>query len=97
MPRPHFTDDEEYLIRLVLSPTAKLQSNAFLWGYLLGGAALAGLATFTGNFALLLSAFAVVCGFRLYEERYQAKWAPLWPSILGKYEAEVGEADAVRP
>jgi len=93
MPRPQFTDDEEYLIRLVLSPTANLQSNSYMWGYLLGGAALAGLATYTDSFALLLSAFAIVCGFRLYEERYQAKWAPLWRSIVSKYEAGIREID----
>jgi hypothetical protein len=36
---------------------------------------------------MLLSAFAVVCGFRIYEERYQAKWTPRWRAIIDKYEA----------
>ena len=93
MSRPQFTDDEEYLIRAGLAPTVYAQSNAFMWGYVLSGVALAGFATYSQSFPLLLSAFAVVCGFRLYEERYHAKWAPLWRSILGKYEAALRETD----
>ncbi|MDB2686917.1 hypothetical protein N9Y42_06865 [Mariniblastus sp.] len=36
---------------------------------------------------MLLSTFAVVIGFRIYEELFQAKWLPLWRSIIAKYEA----------
>ena len=36
---------------------------------------------------MLLSAVAVVIGFRIYEELFQSKWLPLWRSIIAKYEA----------
>jgi len=84
---PKFTTDEEFLIKFVKSPTAGMQSNSYMWSYILGGMALAGFAAYYENVWMLLSAFIVVCGFRIYEEWYQRRWLPLWGSIINKYEA----------
>lgn len=36
---------------------------------------------------MMLAAFVIVVGFRIYEEMFQSKWLPLWPFIISKYEA----------
>ena len=87
MPLPDFTADEQYLINSVKSPTAFGRSNSYMWSYLSCGAIIAGFAAYYGSIRMLLSAFVVVCGFRIYEERYQLKWMPLWRSIIAKYES----------
>ena len=86
MPLPDFTDDEQYLINCVKSPGATQQSNSYMWGYLIGGALIAGFAAYCQNIPMMLAAFIVVFGFRTYEERFQSKWTPLWKSIIEKYE-----------
>ena len=46
------------------------------------------------SLALMASGFAVVCGFRIYEEVLQNRWLPFWRSILAKYEAAIAAADS---
>lgn len=87
MPLPDFTPDERYLINAVKSPGAAGSWNSYMWGYVIGGAIMAGFAAYHESIPMLLTAFAVVCGFRIYEERCQARWLPLWRSIIEKYEA----------
>jgi hypothetical protein len=86
MPLPHFTNDEQYLINCVKSPTASTSASAYMWGYIVTGALIAGFSAWKEDTLLMLCAFVIVCGFRVYEERFQAKWVPLWKSIIEKYE-----------
>ena len=58
--------------------------------YVITGALLAGFAANFESIPMMLSAFVVVCGFRIYEERFQTKWVPMWQSIIAKYEAAAG-------
>jgi hypothetical protein len=93
MPQPEFTSEEKYLLNYLKSDSARQTSNPFLWGYLLGGVLLAGFAAYHENPAMMLSAFAVVCGFRLYEEWHQRRYQPLWRSIIQKYEQALGSTE----
>ena len=87
MPLPDFTDDERYLVTSVKSPTARAGFNSYMWGYLLGGSLVAGFAVLQESIMMMFAAFTLVCVFRVYEEHLQSKWAPLWRTILEKYEA----------
>ena len=86
MPLPKFTDNENYLINSVKSPIAR-GPNTYMLTYVVFGACIAGFAAYYGSIAMMVTAFVVVCGFRIYEEWYQKKWEPLWCSIIDKYEA----------
>jgi hypothetical protein len=86
MPRPEFTNDEQYLLSFVQTTHSVHQNNPFMWSYLLSGLLLAGFAAYNESTLMLLSAFLVVCGFRVYEEQSQARWIPIWRSIIEKYE-----------
>lgn len=85
MSLPDFTDDERYLINFVKSP--KAGGSSYMLGYVVGAVIIAGFAAHYGSIPMMLAAFVVVCGFRVYEECYQVKWMPLWRSIVDKYEA----------
>ncbi len=95
MPIPNFTDDELFLINFTKSSSANTQSNSYMWGYLVGGAVLAGFGAYQSSVPMILTAFILVCGFRIYEEMFQSKWIPLWRSIIEKYEtAAMGDVEA---
>ena len=86
---PNFTNEEQYLI-----DSAKVDKgglNTFMWGYMASGLLLAGFAGFYGNTLMMASAFVVICGFRIYEERHQSRWSPVFLAIINKYEAAIGE------
>lgn len=87
MPLPNFTDDERYLINWAKSTAANSQTNSYMWGYIIAGSVLAAFGAFQSNIPMLLSAFVVLVGFRIYEEHSQSKWFPLWRSVLEKYES----------
>ena len=87
MPLPDFTDDERYLINCAKSTAATSHTNSHMWGYVVASSFLAGFGAYHSNIPMLLSAVAVVIGFRIYEELFQSKWLPLWRSIIAKYEA----------
>jgi hypothetical protein len=93
MPLPKFTDDEQYLITGVKSPKASGAWNSYMWGYLLGCAIIAGFGAYYSSIPMMLTAFVVVCGFRIYEDSAQAKWETVWRSIIAKYEALSVDAD----
>jgi predicted alpha/beta-fold hydrolase len=94
MPLPDFTDDELYLINYVKSTSANAQSNSYMWGYLVGGAVLAAFGAYQSSVPMILTAFILVAGFRIYEEMFQSGWTPIWRSIIEKYEAAaMGEVD----
>ncbi len=95
MPLPDFTDDEQYLIKCVKSPNATGRSSSSMWSYLISGAVVAGFGAYHSSIPMMITAFVVVCGFRIYEERFQNKWLPHWRSIILKYEAAArGEDDS---
>lgn len=86
---PNFTTEEQYLI-----DSAKLEKggpNIFMWGYMASCCLLAGFAAFYGNTLMMACAFVVICGFRIYEERHQARWSPVFLAIINKYEAATRE------
>ncbi|HRX80484.1 MAG: hypothetical protein H6821_03725 [Planctomycetaceae bacterium] len=92
MPLPDFTHDERYLVESAKSPRAAYASSSYMYGYVLPASFFAGIAAYQGSVPMLLTAFVVVCGFRIYEERHQARWLPVWRSVIDKYEAAVLEA-----
>jgi hypothetical protein len=92
MPLPEFTDKERFFIQYVESPKMAAGSTSYMWAYVLGGTVLAVVAAYVGSIRLMGAAFVVVCGFRIYEERYQKSWMPVWRSIVNKYEAALGQA-----
>jgi hypothetical protein len=85
MPAPQFTADEQYLISWAKSSAAT--TNPFALGYLAAGIMICAVAAYYDSIPFMVVAFIVVCGFRLWEEWYQAKWAHLWGAIVTKYEA----------
>jgi len=89
MTQPEFTDDERYLINSLKVSNGLSDSNAFMWGYLIGTAVLVGFAAFYDIMSMMIIAFVVIFVFRIYEDRYVRKWTPLWCSIIEKYERAV--------
>lgn len=88
---PKFTDDEQYLVNSLRSPEADKPNN-FMWGYLGVGLLFAGFAAYHENPWMMLCAFGLVCCCRVYEDRFQSKWNPLFRSIILKYEQAIREA-----
>jgi hypothetical protein len=92
MARPQFTAEEEYLINAVLSD--KGAPDPLMWSYIVSGLGLAGFAAYHESIPMLLSAFVVVCGFRLFEARAHRGLTVQWRSLLEKYETAVREGTA---
>lgn len=93
MPLPDFTPDEQYLIDSIKSPHAASGSSAYMWAYIIGGGLIACFAAYYESILMLGSAFVAVVGFRIYEEYFQARWLPLWRSVVRKYEDACQEAE----
>ena len=85
MSLPEFTPDEQYLIHYVKSQ--KAAGPHYVWGYVIGGMILCGFAAYYDSIPMMVAAFVVVCGFRVYEEWNQSRWTPIWRSIINKFEA----------
>ncbi len=96
MPIPDFTDNEKYLINHLKSSMATTW-NSYMWGYLIGGALVAGYAAYHRDINMMLVAVLIICGFRVYEEYHQRRWTPVWRSILEKYEQAATAGDAATP
>jgi hypothetical protein len=86
MPNPDFTPQEKYVISYLKSPAAIRSSASFMWGYVIGSILLAGCGVYFDSVFVLIVAFIVLIGFRIYEEQYQKGWLPVWCSIVRKYE-----------
>jgi hypothetical protein len=82
---PTFSAEEQYLVSVMRGDVK--DTSAFMWTYLLTGALIAGFAAYYENIWMMLSAFVVLCGVRIYEERWQLKWRPVTRSVILKYEA----------
>ena len=57
-----------------------------MWGYVSGSILLAGCGAYYDSVGVMIVAFIVLVGFRIYEEHYQKRWVPLWRSVIQKYE-----------
>lgn len=86
MPLPDFDEKEQYVIHWMKAHKSA-EVNPCMWAYLVTGALLFGFGAYYSNVAFMACAFIVVCGFRLYEEWYQARWQPTFRSIILKYES----------
>lgn len=85
MPMPTFTGEEQYVISVMRGDVK--DTGAFMWTYLLSAGAIAAFAAYYENIWMMLSAFIVLCGVRIYEEWWGLKWRPVSRSIIVKYEA----------
>ena len=94
MTYPNFTPDENYLISYVKTPSAGSSSSSYMWGYILSGSLIFGLGVYNESVSFMAIAFAIVIGFRLYEEWYISKWTPKWRSIIEKFEAALSDVNA---
>ena len=83
---PDFTNEEKYLISSIKSRGGA----SYMWCYLISGIVIAGISAYYESIIGMASAFLVVCGFRVYEDRLQAKSMPAFRSIIEKYENAVG-------
>lgn len=87
MPLPKFTDEERYLINYVKSFDRSVgHASSYMWGYLSGAAIVAGFAVYYDNVWMVLCAFAIVCAFRINEERHQHRYTAVWRDIIAKFE-----------
>lgn len=89
MPVPEFSDGERYLIGFLKSKTAADSSKRYMWGYVAPCSIFAGVGAYNSDIQLVLMAFVVVVGFRIYEEVSLSRWWPHWRSIIEKYEAAI--------
>ena len=85
MPLPEFTPDEEHAIAYVKSATYAEQTW-HMWSYIFGGITLCGFGAYHDDVPMMVVAIVIVCGFRIYEERQQSRFLPIWRSIIDKYE-----------
>ena len=88
MPLPEFSEEEKYLIEYVKSKSERSWDGHVI-GILVGGVFLCFLGAWYNNVMLMICAFVVLCGFKLYEEQYQRKCLPIWRSIFAKYESAI--------
>lgn len=95
MPLPEFTAEEQYLVMHVKSTKSGALSSFYALGYMCPCVLIAGFAAYHESILMMSAAFLVLIGFRVYEERSQAKWIPVWRSIIAKYEAASMQSDDV--
>ena len=86
MPLPNFTDDEQYIVNSTKSASANDHANSYMWSSLIGSVLLAGFGVYHKNMQMMLAAVGLVCVVRIYEERLQSQWLPVWRSVITKYE-----------
>jgi hypothetical protein len=91
MPLPDFSAEEKYAINAVRSNAES--SNPMMWSCRIGGLLLGGFGVYHNSIRMIVCAFFLVCGFRLYEEWYQRRWLPIWRSVINKYEVAIMAAD----
>ncbi|WP_010588370.1 O-methyltransferase [Schlesneria paludicola] len=86
MPKLELSRTERHLVDSILEMQVG-RPNFFAWGYLVCGGVLAVFAGLNDNTAMAFTAFGLVCGFRIWEERSNSKYAPHWLSLIQKYES----------
>ena len=92
MRRPKFSREEQYFVDWAKSSTGGQSSD--VWAYLLPTALIAAFAVLFQSIPMLVCAFIVICVFRVREEFAQRKWAPIWTSIINKYEEALAGCDS---
>ena len=91
MTKPHFSDEEQYCINW--AKTGQGFNIAFDLGYLIPSFVLAGCGIYWSEPFPLFAALGVIAVFKVWEWSYQYKWAPVWKSIIEKYEDAVAEPE----
>jgi len=87
MARPSITPEEQYLISS--AKTAGESGLLFDLAYLLPSVLLAGFGVDSDAIGVVLVAFAILVGFKVFERCHSRKWDPVWKSVLQKYEEAV--------
>ena len=93
MPLPEFTPEEQFFINYMKSQ--KYADSSYTWGYVLGVIAVFAFGVYYDVFLITAGAFIGI--ILIYELSGQAKWAPLWHSIINKYESAPTETDRADP
>lgn len=87
MPRPDFTDEEQYLIDVVKSKMASEGQLSASIGMVVSTGVLAAFGFYHRNVEMVLGAFIVLVGYQIYVELTQARVTPQWRNIITKYES----------
>jgi hypothetical protein len=95
MPIPTFTPDEKCLIDAIRGDRTQSFSDVLV--YSLAGMALAAFGVFYDSVWMMLSAFVILCGYRVWEEWRQARWRPILRSIVLKYDQAIHGASEAGP
>jgi hypothetical protein len=89
---PEFTAEERFLVSAMRGDGDGLDASHYTWTCLITSSVIAAFAAFYGNVWMMFSAFIVLVGTRVYEERWQARYRPSLRSIILKYEAAISES-----
>jgi hypothetical protein len=87
MSLPQFTPEEQFVVSILKSTLPVSRFNALMWGYLVSGSILGGVAMYYSNIHVMAISLILIVGFRLYEEWYQSRWQPVYRSVVMKYES----------
>jgi len=93
MPLPEFTPDEQFFINYIKSSRASSMWNSPMWAYVIGSALLCAYAVPYKQMSLMVVAFVILVGYRIFEHCQEMKWQPICRSIIEKYEAAADESD----
>ncbi|HYW81457.1 MAG TPA: hypothetical protein VE890_17865 [Thermoguttaceae bacterium] len=91
MSKPDFTPEEQYLISS--AKTAAGAGLLFDLAYLLPSVLLAGFGVYTDEIGVVVVAFAVLVGFKVFERSHARKWDPVWKRIFQKYDEAIEGKD----
>lgn len=85
MSKPEFTAEEQYVISFVQQDKTGTWHPYVVSQFVLG-VALAAMAVYVNSLYLAVCGICILVGYRIYEDRYQSRWTPVWRSIIEKYE-----------
>ncbi len=91
MTKPQFSNEEQYLINSLRM--GKGGNIAYDLGYLIPSFVLGGCGIYWNHPFPIFAAFGAIAAFKVWEWSQQSKWAPLWKSIIDKYEDALAEPE----